>query len=110
MSESKPYRHFDSQKFKLGVEHRFAFGEIGVTPRLAATWLDGKFVRYYYGVDATEVRTGRGANSGGSTVNTEVALRLDYRPAPQHTLFVDLGATALGSKVMRRRVSAIVLL
>jgi outer membrane protein len=87
------------QKFKLGVERRFAFGEIGVTPRLAATWMDGRFVRYYYGVDATEVRAGRGAYSGGSTVSTEVGLRLDYRPAPQHMLFADLGATALGREI-----------
>lgn len=84
------------QKFKLGLERRFALGEIGVTPRLAATWLDSKFVSYYYGVEATEVRAGRGAYSGGSAVNTEAGLRLDYRPAPPHTLFVDLGATALG--------------
>lgn len=87
------------QRFKLGVERRFTFGEIGVTPRLAATWLDARVVSYYYGVEADEVRAGRGAYDAGSTVNTEVGLRLDYRPAPQHTVFADLGSTALGREI-----------
>lgn len=87
------------QKFKLGVERRFTFGELGLTPRLSAIWLDRKFVQYYYGVETTEARAGRAAYSAGASVNTEVGLRLDYRPAPQHTVFVDLGATALGREI-----------
>jgi outer membrane protein len=87
------------QKFKLGVERRFTFGDLGLTPRLSATWLDRKFVQYYYGVETTEARAGRTPYSAGSTVNTELGLRLDYRPAPQHTVFADLGAMALGREI-----------
>lgn len=87
------------QQFNLGVERRFTFGEFGVTPRLSAIWLDRKFVQYYYGVETTEARAGRAAYGAGATVNTEVGLRLDYRPAPQHTVFLDLGATALGREI-----------
>ena len=89
----------NGQKFKLGVERRFMFGAFGLTPRLSAAWMDRKFVQYHYGVEATEARAGRAAYTAGSTVNTEVGLRLDYRPAPQHTVFADLGATALGRQI-----------
>lgn len=87
------------QKLLLGLERRFQLGEIGLSPRLAATWMDRSFVHYYYGVEASEARAGRLGYRPGSTVNTEVGLRLDYRPAPQHLVFADLGATALGDAI-----------
>lgn len=87
------------QRFKLGVERRFTFDDFGLTPRVNATWLDRKFVQYYYGVEATEVRAGRAAYTAGATVNTEIGLRLDYRLAPTQTLFADLGTTALGREI-----------
>lgn len=91
--------HSRGQKLKLGAEHRFAFGPVGLTPRVTATWLDRKVVRYYYGVDAAEARAGRAAYSPGGTVNTEAGLRLDFRLAPDQAAFVDLGATALGGAI-----------
>ncbi|AOW14697.1 hypothetical protein LPB72_04985 [Hydrogenophaga crassostreae] len=87
------------QKLKLGVERRFALGQLGITPRLAATWQDSKFVNYYYGVRASEIRSGRAAYNAGSAVNAEVGLRLDYRLARQHMLFVDMGVTALDNAI-----------
>jgi MipA family protein len=91
--------HSGGQRFMLGIEHRFSLGPIGLTPRLNATWMDSDFVKYYYGVEAAEVRAGRPQYSPGSTVNTELGLRLDYRMAPQHMVFADLGGTALGSAI-----------
>jgi MipA family protein len=91
--------HSSGQRFMLGIEHRFSLGQIGLTPRLKATWMDGDFVNYYYGVDAAEARTDRPQYNPGSTVNTELGLRLDYRMAPQHMVFADLGGTALGSAI-----------
>lgn len=93
--------HSKGQKLRLGVERRVALGAFGLTPRLTATWLDGKFVDYYYGVRAAEATVARPAYSAGSTVNTELALRVDYRLAPQQMLFADVGVTSLGSGIKR---------
>lgn len=93
--------HSKGQRLRLGAERRFALGEFGVTPRLTATWLDSKYVDYYYGVKASEVRQDRAAYQPGSTVNTELGLRLDYRIARQQMLFADLGVTSLGSAIKR---------
>lgn len=87
------------QRFKVELEHRFSFGQAGITPRLGATWYDSKFVRYYYGVDASEARADRPAYRPGSTVNTSLGVRVDYRLAPKQTLFADVGVTALGSAI-----------
>ncbi|MBB2487506.1 MipA/OmpV family protein [Mitsuaria sp. WAJ17] len=93
--------HSKGQKLRLGAEHRIALGEFGLAPRLTVTWLDSKYVDYYYGVKTSEVRADRAAYLAGSTVNTELGLRLDYRIAPQQMLFADLGVTALGSAIKR---------
>lgn len=91
--------HSKGQKFKLTVERRFALGDMGVSPRLSALWSDSKTNQYYYGVDAAEATAQRPAYSPGSSVDTEVGLRLDYRIAPKQMLFADLGVRSLGSAV-----------
>lgn len=93
--------HSKGQKLRLGVQRRFSLGDFAVTPRLTATWLDGKYVNYYYGVKAEEARVDRAAYTPGSTINSELALRLDYRLTPQQLLFADLGVTSLGSAIKR---------
>lgn len=87
------------QRFVLAAEHRFGFGNLGLTPRLSATWLDSKYVDYYYGVNADEVLASRSAYNGASTVNTELGVRIDYRLAPQHRLILNAGATMLGGSI-----------
>jgi outer membrane protein len=91
--------HSKGQKLRLGAERRLALGAVGLTPRIAATWLDGKFINYYYGVRVGEARANRAAYTPGSTVNTELGLRVDYRLAPQQTVFADVGVTLLGSAI-----------
>lgn len=91
--------HSDGQKLKLGIERRFAMGDLGVTPRVTATWLDRKFTRYYYGVSAGEAQPGRSTYAPDSAVNTSLGVRLDYRVAPQQTLFLDLGVEALDKTI-----------
>lgn len=83
------------------MERRFALGELGITPRLAATWIDREFTRYYYGVSTGEARPGRSAYSPDATVNTSAGVRLDYRLAPQQTLFLDLGVEVLGQQIRK---------
>ncbi|HEY0286139.1 MAG TPA: MipA/OmpV family protein [Pseudomonas sp.] len=84
---------------KLQIDRRFAAGAFGVTPRLAAEWVDSNYVDYYYGVTADEVIAGRPGYQGASTVNTEAGIRMDWRPALNHSVFVDLGATLMGGGI-----------
>ncbi len=91
--------HSNGTKFKLQLERRFASGAFGLTPRVAAQWLDKNYVGYYYGVRASEARVDRLRYDGRSAVNVELGLRLDYAIAPKQNLFVDFSATRLGSGI-----------
>jgi outer membrane protein len=86
-------------RFKVQVDRRFTTGAFGFTPRLAAHWVDSKYVDYYYGVKDTEAQAGRPAYAGKSTVNMEVGLRVDYAVAPKQTVFLDVSATSFGSGI-----------
>lgn len=91
--------HSRGQKLRLGVDRRFPLGGLGLTPRLAATWHDSRFTRYYYGVEPAEVRADRPAYRPGSAVDTELGLRIDLRFTPQTGAFLDLGVTELGRAI-----------
>lgn len=84
---------------KMLIDRRFAAAQFGFTPRLAAEWVDDKYVDYYYGVRPSEVQAGRSLYEGKSTTNLQVGLRMDYTPAPHHTVFMDVGTTRFGSAV-----------
>lgn len=86
-------------KFRLMVDRRFQAGSFDITPRLAATRLDDKYVSYYYGVNAAEVRAGRPFYQGGSAVNLEAGVRVGYAIAPRQTIFLDLSTVSLGSSI-----------
>ena len=84
---------------KLQIDRRFAAGQFGFTPRLAAEWVDDKYVDYYYGVQRSEAQAGRAFYEGKATTNLQFGLRMDYSPSRHHTVFVDVGATRFGSSV-----------
>jgi len=84
---------------KLQIDRRFAAGKFGFTPRLAAEWVDDKYVDYYYGVRQSEAQAGRAFYEGKATTNVQVGLRMDYSPSRHHSVFVDVGATRFGSSV-----------
>jgi outer membrane protein len=86
-------------KFKLTLDRRFQAGSFDITPRLAATRLDDKYVSYYYGVNAAEVRAGRPFYQGGSAVNLEAGVRVGYALAPRQSIFLDVSTTSLGSSI-----------
>lgn len=86
-------------RFKLQVDRRFGVGTFGFTPRLGGEWYDRKSVDYYYGVKASEARIGRAAYQGDASDAVEAGLRIDYSPARQHTLFLDLGVTRFGNAI-----------
>ncbi|MBE7373414.1 MipA/OmpV family protein [Pseudomonas lopnurensis] len=84
---------------KLLIDRRFAAGKFGFTPRLAAEWVDGKYVDYYYGVRQSEARADRAFYEGKATTNMQFGLRMDYTPTRHHRVFLDAGATRFGSTV-----------
>lgn len=86
-------------RFKLGIDRRFQYGAFDFTPRLAANWMDRKYVAYYYGVNASEVRADRPLYEGDATVNVEAGLRIGYALAPKQSIFLDLSTTRLGSNI-----------
>lgn len=86
-------------RFKVQVDRRFSYGAFGFTPRLAAHWVDRKYVDYYYGVKDSEVRDARPAYAGKATTNLEMGLRVDYTVAPRQTVFLDVSATRFGSGI-----------
>jgi MipA family protein len=87
------------QQFRLGVHRDFRAGSFTVTPRVAANWMDKKYVDYYYGVRTEESRPGRPAYLGASTVNAEIGLRVGYAIDPHQSVFVDVSATQLGKQI-----------
>ncbi|WP_377154663.1 MipA/OmpV family protein [Roseateles sp. UC29_93] len=92
--------HSKGQKFALTLEKSWRVGQqVMLTPRLGANWVDKKYVDYYYGVRAAEVRAGRAFYQGKSTTNAEVGLRTMYLFNPHHAMFLDLSVTALGSGI-----------
>lgn len=87
------------KRARLQVDRRFAAGRFGFTPRLAAEWIDDKYVDYYYGVRQSEATAARTFYEGKSTTNILAGVRVDYTPAKHHTLYLDLAASRFGSTV-----------
>jgi len=87
------------QKVKLGAEYHFRTGDWTVTPRVAASWMDRKYVNYYYGVRSEEVRPGRAFYDGDASASMEFGIRVNYALAPKQSVFVDAGVTRLGSGI-----------
>lgn len=91
--------HSEGMQFRLQLDRRLQRGAFAFTPRIAAHWMDDKYVDYYYGVRAREARFGRAVHQGEATTNLELGLRVDYTLAPRQSLFVDVSATRLGSGI-----------
>jgi MipA family protein len=84
---------------KLSLAKDFRLGRLGITPRLAVTWMDAKYVDFYYGVRAAEALATRAAYTGRATANTELGLRAGYGFTPTQIMFVDLSVTQLGQAI-----------
>ncbi|WP_083492597.1 MipA/OmpV family protein [Cupriavidus sp. HPC(L)] len=89
----------DGNRATLQVSRGFQYGNFRLTPHVSAQWLSSQNVDYYYGVRASEARIGRPQYQGDSTVNFTAGLRVDYRLARHHGLFLDVSATRLGSGI-----------
>ncbi len=91
--------HSDGQQWRLTIERAFQMGPLELRPRVSATWLDRKYVDYYFGVRADEAVAGRPQYDGSSTFEEQLGLRTSYRFDRHQSMFVDLGATHLGDSI-----------
>lgn len=92
-------RESNGTRMSVGIQRSFSSGSLEFTPRLAAHYLDKKFVDYYYGVRSSEAAAARPFHAGKSTTNLEAGLRIGYALAPRHRLSLDLSTTRLGSGI-----------
>jgi outer membrane protein len=91
--------HSNGTQVKLSLGQGFRLGRLGLTPRLAVSWMDRKYVDFNYGVSATEALATRPAYAGRATANIELGLSAGYGLTRSGVLFVDLGATWLGQAI-----------
>lgn len=92
--------HSDGQRFNLGVERTWRFGEhVMLTPRLGASWQDEKSVDYYFGVRDDEIRFDRPAYSGESATNIEAGVRGVYRFDQHHSVLMGVEVTSLAGEI-----------
>ncbi|MES2743428.1 MAG: MipA/OmpV family protein [Pseudomonadota bacterium] len=91
--------HSKGQNVRLGLERGYRLGAFNLTPHLGLTWMDRKYVDYYYGVRAEEALPGRPAYQGASTTNAELGLRVDYGLTPASFISVDAGYERLGGAI-----------
>lgn len=90
----------DGQRASISLERAWMFGHrVLISPRLAATWQDDKYVDYHYGVRTHEVRMGRAAYIGEAAVNIEYGIRGIYMFDRKNSIFLDVGATSLATEI-----------
>jgi outer membrane scaffolding protein for murein synthesis (MipA/OmpV family) len=84
---------------KLSADHPFRFGALELRPRVAARWMDSKYVDYYYGVRADEATPARSAYDAKAALNLETGVRASYAFAPHQVGFLDVGTQRLGNEI-----------
>lgn len=88
--------------FSLGLEKSWRFGkQFMLSPRIGANRYDKKYVDYYYGVLANEVRINRPAYVGQAAVTTEVGLRGIYMYDRNHSVMMNISATSLPDEIKK---------
>lgn len=87
------------RKIKLQVDRRFQNGAFDFTPRLAAHWVDSKYVNYYYGVKTSEALPQRRAYRGDTSTNMELGITVGYALAPRQSLVLDVSTTHYGKGI-----------
>jgi len=93
-------RNSKGQRLSLGLERTWHLGHsFMLSPRVAATWQDGKYNDYYFGVADTEATPGRAAYQAGSGVNAELGLRAIYMLDQHHSFLADAWAASQSSAV-----------
>lgn len=91
----------DSKGLKLNIraEHVFLMGRVQLAPTIGATWLDPRYVAYYYGVKMNEMRADRPAYDPGGAIVLELGLRASYEFTQRDALFFDASTSRLGASI-----------
>ena len=84
---------------RLSVDHAFHVGSLELRPRIAARWMDSKYVDYYYGVRPEEVAAARPAYDAKAALNLETGVRASYAFTPHQVGFLDVGTQRLGNEI-----------
>ena len=84
---------------RLSVDHAFHMGSLELRPRVAARWMDSKYVDYYYGVRPEEAAAARPAYAAKAALNLETGVRASYAFTPHQVGFLDVGAQRLGNEI-----------
>lgn len=87
------------QKAEIELSKDFNYGHFSVEPHIAAAWLSGSNVDYYYGVKQDEARPGREAYTATASYNLSAGTRFGYRFTEHQSISFDLGVTRLGSGI-----------
>jgi len=92
--------HSKGQKLNVGVAHTWrAAPGLMITPRIGATWQDGKYNDYYYGVRSGEARAGRAAYRPGAGTSPEAGLTGVYMFNRHHSVMLGASVTGLPTAV-----------
>ena len=70
-----------------------------VYPKIGIEYFDRKFVDYYYGVGAAEVRPDRPAYRGKASVNLDLGVDLQYELGANHTVLGSIKYRGFGSAI-----------
>lgn len=74
------------RRAELSFSHPINLGDLVIAPKVAAEFLDGRYVNYYYGVAGAEARAWRPAYSSGRAMNLEVGLEGVYSLGKNHSV------------------------
>jgi len=90
----------EGSAFNFGIERTWHFKEqFMFTPRVVVSYLDKKYVDYYYGVRVNEVTADRAYYKGDAAVNIEVGARGGYMFKQKHFVFLDVSVTSLAAEI-----------
>lgn len=87
------------QRFNLGVNKPWRFGQLTLIPRLGLTWHDKKYNDYYFGVRDSEARADRAAYQADAGVNVELGLNAMYMFDRHHSMMLGLGVNSLSKEI-----------
>jgi outer membrane protein len=87
------------QKAQIAFGKEINFSRFSVEPHVGAEYFNAKYVDYYDGVRADEVRAGRPVYIGKATYTESIGAKFDYHVTAHQTLIVDAGVSHLGSGI-----------
>ncbi|WP_212915711.1 MipA/OmpV family protein [Marinomonas sp. A3A] len=90
----------DGQMVNIGLEKTWRVTpKVMLTPRFTTSWMNDKYVDYYFGVKNSEANSDRAAHQGDAAINTELGARATYIVDKQQSVLLDVGVTFLADEI-----------